>query len=321
MAGGRRPVHPSAVGRVTANNPNPTITAIPGVTVGHWTEPGRTGCTVVRFPAGNTAVAEVRGAAPGTRETALLAPGMTVASCDAIVLTGGSAFGLAAADGVMAALRAQEVGFETSGGVVPIVPAAVIFDLVEDADLVHPTAESGASALAACSDAPVAMGLVGAGTGATVSKWRDARQSGGLGSAIATVGDVTVGALAVVNAAGDLFSLTGEALTGGPHLPDAPVLATEGENTTLVVLATSTPFTAGQLGRLVVRAHDAMGACIRPVHTRVDGDVCFAVSCPPAGESETTNPSADPADVDAAGEAAFAAVAYAIAASLTRPGA
>jgi len=297
---------------------NTTITAIPGVTVGHWTQPDRTGCTVLRFPSGNTATCEVRGAAPGTRETALLAPGMTVASCDAIVLTGGSAFGLAVGDGVMAALRAEGVGFETAGGVVPIVPVAVIFDLVEDAPLVHPTATSGATALAACSHEPVSQGLVGAGTGATVSKWRDARQPGGLGSAVATVGDVSVGALAVVNATGDLFSLAGDALTGGPHTPDAPVHPAAGENTTLVVLATATPFTGGQLSRLVVRAHDAMGACIRPVHTRVDGDICFAVSCPPDVDASDGSPGEADARVDAGGEAAFAAVGLAIANALTR---
>ncbi|MEX1124467.1 MAG: P1 family peptidase [Acidimicrobiia bacterium] len=284
---------------------NETITSVPGIEVGHWSDPtARTGCTVVVLPEPNVVAAEVRGAAPGTRETALLQPGMRVEQAHAIVLTGGSAFGLAAVDGVVRALEADGRGYETPVARVPIVPAAVIFDLFPGDPSVRPGPDQGEAAYRDASSAPVESGLIGAGTGATVAKWRgfEHMRPGGLGSAIRRVGDATVGALVVVNAVGDLFTLSGESLTGGPHEPGPPVVPPGPMvNTTLVVVATDFQMTRNELTRLAVRSHDALAACIRPVHTRFDGDVAFAVSC---GTIEC--------DVEAAAEAAFGATAAAV---------
>lgn len=281
-----------------------SITSVPGVEVGHWAhDRAMTGCTVVVFPEPNVATAEARGAAPATREYALLQLGMRVEQVQAILLTGGSAFGLSAADGVVAGLEADGRGHETPVGRIPIVPGAVIFDLFEDFET-RPDAASGFAAYSARSSQPVESGLVGAGRGATVAKWRgfDQRMPGGLGSAARRVGGATVGALVVANAAGDVFGIDGRPLTGGPHAPGPPQLTPEAfTNTTLVVLATDAGLGRAELRRLTVRAHDALGACVRPVHTRYDGDVVFAVSTGSIDE-----------DVDALGEAAFVATAAAI---------
>jgi L-aminopeptidase/D-esterase-like protein len=288
---------------------NQTITAIPGVRVGHWSDPvGMTGCTVVDLPEPNVITAEARGAAPGTREYALLQPGMRVEQAQAILLTGGSAFGLGAADGVVRALEAEGRGHPTPVARVPIVPAAVIFDLIPGDPSARPGPDQGELAFHAASSDPVTSGLVGAGTGATVAKWRgfDKRAPGGLGSAIRRAGDVTVGALVVVNAVGDVFTLAGESMTGGEHEPGPPTFTPDAfTNTTLVVLATDGRLTRMELRRLVIRAHDALAVCVRPVHTGFDGDVVFAVSC---GET--------PVDVETAAEAAFGATGSAIEAAI-----
>lgn len=290
-----------------------TLTAVPGVEVGHWTDPlAMTGCTVVVFPEPNTAAVEVRGAAPGTRETDLLGPGMRVQAVQAIVLTGGSAFGLAAADGVIAELEKEGRGHPTPVGPVPIVPAAVIFDLFLGNPQVRPGPAEGAAAYLAASDDPVPMGSVGAGTGAAVAGWRgpEAMAKGGVGSAAETVGDVVVGALAVVNALGDVFSLEGEALTGGSPVPGPPaVLPDPLTNTTLIVVATNASLAHDDLLRVAVRAQDAVAACVRPGHTRYDGDAAFAVSC---GDVV--------ASVDVVGEAAFTATARSIEAAIRAAG-
>jgi L-aminopeptidase/D-esterase-like protein len=287
-----------------------TLTAVPGIQVGHWTDPvGRTGVTVVTLPEPNRVVAEVRGAAPGSRELALLAPGMRVEEIQAIVLTGGSAFGLAAVDGVVRALEADGRGHEALQGPVPIVPAAVIYDLLAGDPQARPGPDEGAAAYAAATGGPVPIGAVGAGTGALVAGWRGREhlRAGGLGSASLAVGTAMVGALAVVNAVGDVFTLEGTALTGGSLRPGPPVRPPAPlENTTLVVVATNARIERNDLLRLSVRAQDAVAACIRPGHTRYDGDVAFAVSC-----GEVT------ADLDALGEAAFVTVGDAIAAALT----
>lgn len=284
---------------------NDTITSIPGMRVGHWSDPvALTGCTVVVLPEPNVTAAEVRGAAPGTRELALLAPGMRVEQAQAILLTGGSAFGLAAADGVVRELAARGRGHPTPAGPVPIVPGAVIYDLMVGDPSVRPGPDEGATAFRAASDAPVTSGPVGAGVGATVAKWRGFAtvRPGGLGSAAVDVDGARIAALAVVNAIGDVFSLEGEPLTGGPPVPGPPpTMPPPVANSTLLVVATDARFGRQELTRLIVRAHDAMAACIRPVHTRFDGDVCFAVSC---GLQE--------ADLDHASEAAFEAVGRAI---------
>lgn len=285
---------------------NETITAVPGVKVGHWTEPdGRTGCTVVVLPEPNCVTGEARGGAPGSREFALLQPGMSVEQVQAILLTGGSAFGLAAADGVVRALEADGRGYLTGVGIrVPIVPAAVIFDLAAGDPEARPGPDAGEAAYRAANEGPVPTGLVGAGTGATVAKWRglEHMQPGGVGSSALRVGEVTLGAIAVVNAVGDVFSVDGESLTGGDFVPGPPNLVpTAVTNTTLVVVATDARLTRIDMGRMVIRSHDALSACIRPVHTRYDGDAVFVAS---VGDKT--------ADLDSLGEATFAATAAAI---------
>lgn len=287
-----------------------TLTVVPGVRVGHHTDPvGVTGVTVVVPPVPNVTTVEFRGAAPGSREAALLAPGMRVQTVHAIVLTGGSAFGLAAADGVARALEADGLGHETVAGVVPIVPAAVIFDLWLGDPAARPDATAGIAAYRAATGDPVAMGSVGAGTGAVVAGWRgpEAVRKGGIGSAAVGVGEATVGALVVLNAVGDVFTLEGKALTGGaavpPRVPIAPTLPAA--NTTLAVVATDAGLDRAALGRLCVQGHDAMAACLRPSHTRYDGDAVFAVSC--GGRD---------ADPDALGVAVFETVGRAIEAAI-----
>lgn len=284
---------------------NRTITAVAGVEVGHWTDPvNRTGTTVIVFPEPNVAAVEVRGAAPGSRETALLAPGMRVEQIQAIVLSGGSAFGLATADGVMRKLEADGRGQPTPFGPVPIVPGAVIYDLHGGGPGTRPGPDEGASAYAARSSEPVESGRIGAGAGATVSNWRGegAVRPSGLGCAVVEADGATVGALAVVNAAGDVFSLEGSPLTGGPPDPGPPEFTLPPlTQTTLIVVAVDAGLDRMALGRLAIRSQDALAACIRPGHTRYDGDIAFAVAC--GGRS---------ADQDVLGEAAFVATARAI---------
>jgi L-aminopeptidase/D-esterase-like protein len=285
---------------------NETITAIPGVRVGHWTDlEAKTGCTVVVLPEPNVAAGEIRGGAPGSRETALLQPGMSVQQAQALLLTGGSAFGLAAADGVVRGLVEDGRGHDTGVGVkVPIVPAAVLFDLMHGDPAVRPGPDEGYAAYRSASDAPVESGLVGAGTGATAAKWRgfEHMMPGGLGSSIVSAGEASVGALAILNPVGDVFSLEGEALTGGDHVPGPPqLIPSDLTNTTLVALATDADAARVELTRLIVRSHDAIAACVRPSHTRYDGDAVFAAS---VGDITANH--------DELGEAVFVATARAI---------
>ena len=287
-----------------------TLTAIPGVQVGHWTDPeGRTGCTVVVLPEPNVSTVEVRGGAPGTRETDLLAVGSRIDQVQAILLTGGSAFGLAAADGVMRELAVEGRGHQTPVARVPLVPAAVVFDLPLDGGGIRPGPDQGALAYRAASDEPVVMGRVGVGTATSSAKWRgfELRVPTGVGSAVVDTGDEhLVGALVVLNPVGDVFSLEGESLTGGSPVPPLPALLPRPlVNTTLVVVATSSRFTRAELIHLRIRAHDAIGACIRPSHTRYDGDVVFVSAC-----------GSDQSDVDLAAEAAFVATGRAIEAAV-----
>lgn len=284
---------------------NETITSVAGIEVGHWTDrEARTGCTVIVLPEPNTVTAEIRGAAPGTREYGLMQTGMRVEQAQAILLTGGSAFGLAAADGVMRGLASDGRGHITPVGRVPIVPSAVLFDLFEGDGEVRPGPGEGEAAYRAASREPVEQGHVGAGTGATVAKWRGFEhiRPGGIGSATRQVGQATVGALVAVNAVGDVFSISGEALTGGEHEPGPPAPMPEPLiNTTLVTIATDAKLTRTELTRLAVRAHDGLAVCIRPAHTRYDGDIAFAVSCGDRVE-----------DVDSLAEGAFGATCAAI---------
>ncbi len=286
---------------------NSTITAVPGVEVGHWTDlDAATGVTVISLPEPNLAAFEARGGAPGTRETALLAPGMKVETIQALVFSGGSAFGLAAADGVMRELAAAGRGHPTPAGPVPIVPAAILYDLFVGQNA-PPTAEHGAAAYQACTRAPVELGTVGAGTGATVSKWTgiESMRKSGIGSAATRIGTATVGVLAAVNAVGDVVDLRGTWLTGSPTL-EAPEVGGFRENTTLVAIATDARLSKSDLLRMIVRSHDALAATIRPAHTRYDGDIVFAVSC---GEEDT--------DMDLLSEASFNVTAAAIISAVT----
>jgi L-aminopeptidase/D-esterase-like protein len=278
-----------------------TITDVPGVRVGHWSDlVGRTGCTVVLLPdEGAVAGVDVRGSAPGTRETDLLRPGMLVERAHAICLCGGSAFGLAAADGVMRYLRERGVGFPAGPARVPIVPAAVVFDLGVGSADAHPGPDEGYAASAAAGS-PVAEGRVGAGTGATVGKLLgpDLGSPGGVGSAAVRLpGGAVVGALAVVNAVGDVVGRDGRVLAGIRDGTDAwrtlleggaPPRATFGTNTTLGVVATDAALDRMQCQKLAQVAQDALALAIRPAHTMFDGDTVFAVSTGTAGADMTS---------------------------------
>jgi L-aminopeptidase/D-esterase-like protein len=282
-----------------------TLTSVAGVEVGHWSdEVARTGVTVMTFPEPNVAAVEARGGAPGSRETALLGPGMRVQMIQALVFSGGSAFGLAAADGVVAGLERDGRGHVTPVARVPIVPAAILFDLGVGDGSVRPGPAQGAAAYEARTAAPVAMGAVGAGTGASVGMWGglDHAGRGGLGSAAVATGNATVAALVVINSVGDAFTLEGTSLTGGTPVPGPPRVPLSGvEQTTLVALATDARLDRAALSRLIVRAHDALAVCLRPAHTPFDGDIVFAVAC---GERTVS--------VEVAGEAAFEATGRAV---------
>jgi L-aminopeptidase/D-esterase-like protein len=253
---------------------------IAGVRVGHA---GRV--TVVLFPSGSIASAEVRGGAPATREVDLLDPTRTVARIDAVALAGGSAFGLVTADGVMRYLAERGQGYATAGGPVPIVPAACVFDL-DDSDGARPTAEDGyAAAVAAARDERLELGRVGAGSNATVGKWRGREHAvpGGVGSASAQCDGATVAALAVVNAVGDIVAGDGLVVAGSTAPADAPAFPTdapfeERANTTLVVLVTDALCDKTACFLLAQSAHDGLARAIRPAHTRFDGDLAIAVS-------------------------------------------
>lgn len=267
------------------------LTDVAGIRVGHWTDAeALTGCTVVLAPEGGAvAGVDVRGAAPGTRETDLLRPDCTVERVHAVLLTGGSAFGLAAADGVMRWLAERRIGFAVGPAVVPIVPGAVIFDLGTGSADAYPNADCG---YLACEDAgraaPCRSGRHGAGTGATVSKLFGQPLPGGLGTASIHLPDgATVGALAVVNAVGDVVDRSGR-LPGGVARASAERVLEEGladarpavgGNTTIGVVATDARLDKSACTRLATVAHDALALAIRPVHTPFDGDTVFALSC------------------------------------------
>jgi L-aminopeptidase/D-esterase-like protein len=260
---------------------------VDGVRVGHWSDPvARTGCTVVVLPPGTVASGEVRGGAPATREFALLDPGRTVAAVDAVVLTGGSAFGLASADGVVAGLAADGRGFETRSAHVPIVVAMAVYDLGEGDASVRPDAAAGLAAYRAAAEGPVSLGRVGGGTGATVGKWRgaEATRPGGLGGASARLGDLVVGCLVVVNAVGDVGPGP-DPLGSGRPTPELEALAayglTEplgGEATTVAVVVTNARLDKAGCCLVAEGAHDGFARAIFPVHTRADGDAVVAAA-------------------------------------------
>lgn len=250
--------------------------------MGHWTDlEGLTGCTVVLCPQGTMGSGEIRGGAPGTRETDLLRPGTLVQQVDAVLLTGGSAFGLAAADGVMRFLEERAIGFETAVARVPIVPGAVLFDLGIGDPLARPGPDAGYAACMAASE-EFAEGNVGAGTGATVAKLHGAHRAvkGGLGTASAEEGQIVVAALAAVNSLGEVFDEDGEVMAGARPGEDetGDPWSGIGTNTTLVVVATNASLSKERAHLLALAAHEGIDAAIRPAHTKWDGDAVFTMA-------------------------------------------
>lgn len=289
-----------------------SLTDIAGIRVGHWSDPdAATGCTVILCPGGAVAGADVRGGAPGTRETALLDPVCMVQEVHAVVLSGGSAFGLAAADGVMRWLEERGHGFDVGVARVPIVPAAILFDLGMGRADVRPDAAAGYAACEAAATENVAEGSVGAGMGATVGKLLgpDRCMKGGLGMASLAWGDgARVAALAAVNAGGDVIDPASGAVVAGARHPQhglgdtvghvfgtsfgAQAGNTEGSgsgprawpgqkplsNTTIVVVATNVKLSKTGANKVAQMAQDGLARAIRPVHTSMDGDTVFALA-------------------------------------------
>ena len=294
---------------------NNSLTSLQGILVGHYTDDRRpTGCTVVLCAQGAVAGVDVRGAAPGTRDTDALSPSNTVQEVHGVLLTGGSAYGLDAAGGVMRWLEERGHGFPVGPAIVPIVPAAVIFDLwVDDfsesrhvstpTPRIRPDAQAGYLACQAANSEPVQQGNVGAGAGATLGKLNgpDCAMKGGIGSASLCVHGVTVAALVVCNALGDVVDpQTGKLLAGARVSADSRDLLDivkaqlnghsiskpqAGSNTTIGVVATDAVLTKPQAHRLAQVAHDGLARSIRPVHTPMDGDTLFALGTGTSGQA------------------------------------
>lgn len=267
------------------------LTDVVGLKVGHWTDlDGGTGCTVILCEDGAVAAVDVRGGAPATRETDLLRPGNLVQTVHAIVLSGGSAFGLNAAAGVMRFLDERGVGFPTAGGPVPIVPGASLFDLAFGRRT-WPDADAGyAAAQAATTE--VQEGSVGAGTGATVAKMGGAHGAykSGIGTASATLSDGTiVAALIAVNALGAIYDPTTGAPVAVPRVQTDGLRVSSAMNTTIGVIATNARLDRNATRRLATVGHDGLALAIRPAHTLYDGDTLFALSLPPPA-TEPTQP-------------------------------
>lgn len=300
-----------------------------GVLVGHWTdEVARTGCTVVVLPEGAVTSGEVRGGAPASRDFGLLEPQRTVTAVDAVVLTGGSAFGLAAVDGVMTWCEEQGRGFQTRAGRVPIVVGLALYDLAEGDSTVRPQPEAGYAAAQTARAQMPQLGRVGAGAGATMNKWRgpEHRKPGGLGGAVVQVGDVKVGALVAVNAAGDLndgsvvaelvagtyehqvvdpfvASADGAGCSTGNGAGDSAVSSTEVAatdepaskpgsaldctNTTIGVVVTNAAVDKLDCYLLAGTGHTGMARALFPVHTQSDGDALVVAA---TGEVEAHHP-------------------------------
>jgi L-aminopeptidase/D-esterase-like protein len=272
------------------------ITDVQGIKVGHWTDrEAATGCTVILCEEGAVAGVDVRGSAPGTRETDLLNPINLVERVHAILLSGGSAFGLDAAGGVMRYLEERGYGHETMVGKVPLVPAAIIFDLPLGSAKIRPGAEQGYQACLAATGGKVAEGTVGAGTGALVGKALGAEQAtkSGIGTASQRFGDdIIVGAIIAVNAVGDVIDPETGRTIAGPRRPDGSGFLDTSEiwksgqglrqigvsNTTIGVVAANARLTKPQATKVAQMAHDGLARAIRPVHTMLDGDTVFALS-------------------------------------------
>ncbi|MBL8132787.1 MAG: P1 family peptidase [Anaerolineae bacterium] len=300
---------------------NETLTAIRGIRVGHFTDTeAATGCTVILCPPGTAASVDVRGGAPGTRETDLLDPTRSIQHIHALVLSGGSAYGLAAATGVMSYLEEHEIGYRTaSGHLVPIVPSAIVFDLAVGSSDRRPDSSMGYAACLNASDSPVAQGTVGAGTGCRVAALmgNDFATKGGVGSALIRLDDnLMVAALAVVNAAGEILDEQGDILAGlrrgdGGYFSILEALRgfsgaaqtrpQSGENTVIGVVATNARLSKVEARKVAEMAHDGLARAVRPAHTMFDGDTLFAIA---TGEQ--------PADVNLIGAFGAEAMAQAI---------
>ena len=272
------------------------ITDVEGIRVGHYTDrEGITGCTVVLCEGGAVGGVDVRGSAPATRETDLMHPVNRVQEVHAVLLTGGSAYGLDAASGVMRWLEERGVGFDVGVGVVPIVPAAVLFDLTIGDPKARPDAEAGYQACQSATDGSVAEGSVGAGTGATVGKLLGPKfaTKSGLATASVKIGKgIIVGAIVAVNAFGDVVDpATGDILAGTREPVVGGFVNTvkrmQGDlgqtilgfaNTTLAVVATNAYLTKEAANKVAQMAHDGLARSIRPVHTMFDGDTVFALA-------------------------------------------
>ncbi|HEY6409205.1 MAG TPA: P1 family peptidase [Ktedonobacteraceae bacterium] len=292
------------------------ITDIPNIRVGHDTnlEAG-TGCTVIICDTPAVGGVDVRGGAPATRETDLLRPLYMVEEVHAILLTGGSAFGLDAAGGVMRYLEEQDIGIDVGVARVPIVPAAAIFDLGFGSASVRPGAEAGYSACQQATSEPVAQGNVGAGTGATVGKQLGPgfMMKGGLGSASTRMDDGTlIGAIVAVNALGDVIDPQTQQVIAGARNPMGGFIASSPfGNTTIAVVATSATLSKDATNKVAQMAHNGLAQVIRPAHTMFDGDTVFSLALGTASQSGTT-PATTALQVSMIGAAAATTLARAI---------
>ncbi len=251
-----------------------------GILVGHWSDPvGRTGCTVVLAPEGAVGGVDVRGAAPGTLGTDTLRPGMLIEHVHGVLLTGGSAFGLAAASGMMRFLEEHEVGYALASVRVPIVAGAVIFDLPNGDPHARPDAQAGYEACAAAGRAP-ASGAVGAGTGATVAKGGDGSQiaPGGVGIAAGRAAQARVAAVMVVNSVGGIWDQERNEWVAELDVWDRHSSLLPGANTTIGVVLTDAKLSKDQANRIATVAHDGIARAIRPAHTMYDGDTIFCLA-------------------------------------------
>ncbi len=280
---------------------NHSITSIPGVRVGHYTNAeARTGCSVILFDRGIVCGVDVRGAAPGTRETVLLKGYHLVNRINAVLLTGGSAYGLDAAAGIMQYLEEKRVGYgDPNGVIVPIVPGAVLYDLEVGDSKIRPQKADGYRACETANADPVENGCIGAGTGATIGKCFGMQHAvrGGLGNAVVELpGGVKVAAMIAVNALGDVYDhrtgqrISGAVVDGNPASCYDALLGGVGagtsSNTTIGILVTNAKLTREEANRLALIGHDGLAMSIRPVHTPMDGDTLFAAS---TGELDCPN--------------------------------
>jgi L-aminopeptidase/D-esterase-like protein len=320
---------------IRINTMNETLTAVPGIRVGHVTDAkGVTGCTVILCPPNTVGGVDQRGGAPGTRETDLLRPLHIVDQVNAVILAGGSAYGLAAADGVMRYLEERNEGYRTRAGyIVPIVSAAILFDLAIGDSRARPDTEMGHAACIAATSEPVPEGSVGAGTGCRIGAMRGNPYAtkGGIGSAAVVLDEgLVVAALMAVNAVGDIVDENGSIIAGlrneegtrsfagmmnvmrrfARGLP-APVSSSD--NTVIGVVGTNGKFNKEQVNKIAQMAHDGIAQAVRPAHTMFDGDTIFALA---TGEVE-----ADPSVVGAfAAEVVAASIRHAVNAAVSLGG-